>query len=375
MSEYQYYEFQAVDRPLTTEQMRELRSWSTRATITATSFINEYNWGDFKGNEDQWMAKYFDAFLYLANWGTRVLKLRWPSTVLPPETAELYCCGDQASVQQAGDKTVVSFTSYDQEAENCVEGAGHLAALLAVRDEVARGDLRALYLGWLLAAQSCELDEDAMEPPVPPNLGRPTASQQAFVEFLRVDEGLLAAARHNSSTVDDTPPDHGVLADWVAGLPSAEKDALMVRLVGGEGLVVARELLSRLARERRPGATAANCGRVARSGRGAARDRGAKGRRGRSPTPTRGRRREGTVPGRPGRPGGLLVERGRQDRGGERSRELWAGSRTDRRSPRPVRSPGNRECLRGASGGPASEARSQVVVHPPAEPGPRQGVI
>ena len=50
MSEYQYYEFQAVDRPLTSAQQRELRALSTRARITTTSFVNHYEWGDFKGN-------------------------------------------------------------------------------------------------------------------------------------------------------------------------------------------------------------------------------------------------------------------------------------------------------------------------------------
>lgn len=38
MSEYQYYEFQAVDRPLTEPEMRELRAcsffWSTRPRIS-----------------------------------------------------------------------------------------------------------------------------------------------------------------------------------------------------------------------------------------------------------------------------------------------------------------------------------------------------
>ena len=45
MSEYQYYEFQAVDRPLTQEQMGELRAYSSRAQITPSSFVNVYNWG------------------------------------------------------------------------------------------------------------------------------------------------------------------------------------------------------------------------------------------------------------------------------------------------------------------------------------------
>jgi hypothetical protein len=63
MSEYQYYEFQAIDRPLTDKQQEELRSYSTRATITRTSFVNDDSWGSFKGDEDAWMEKYFDAFL------------------------------------------------------------------------------------------------------------------------------------------------------------------------------------------------------------------------------------------------------------------------------------------------------------------------
>ena len=78
MSEYQYYEFLALDRPLTDKQRAELRSISTRAEITATRFVNEYQWGDLKGDPRKMMERYFDAFLYLANWGTRRLMFRLP---------------------------------------------------------------------------------------------------------------------------------------------------------------------------------------------------------------------------------------------------------------------------------------------------------
>jgi hypothetical protein len=37
MSEYQYHEFQALDRPLTQHEMHEQRKYSTRATITANT--------------------------------------------------------------------------------------------------------------------------------------------------------------------------------------------------------------------------------------------------------------------------------------------------------------------------------------------------
>src|SRR4028118_782417 len=98
MSEYQYYEFQTIDRRLTPREITTLRAVSTRARITPTSFVNEYEWGDFRGDVDAWMEQYFDAFLYFANWGSRVFKLRLSSRVLGKGAAEMYAAGESASV-------------------------------------------------------------------------------------------------------------------------------------------------------------------------------------------------------------------------------------------------------------------------------------
>lgn len=102
MSEYQYYEFTAVDRPLTTREQSELRSLSTRADITATSFVNTYEWGNFKGDPRKLMERYFDAHLYLTNWGTRELMVRLPKRVLDPAVVADYCVGDSASAWTSG---------------------------------------------------------------------------------------------------------------------------------------------------------------------------------------------------------------------------------------------------------------------------------
>ena len=56
MSEYQYYEFVAVDRPLSQAQQGQLRAVSTRARISASSFVNEYQWGDLKADPRAWMG-------------------------------------------------------------------------------------------------------------------------------------------------------------------------------------------------------------------------------------------------------------------------------------------------------------------------------
>ena len=79
MSEYQCYEFVALDRPLTSKQMAELRAISTRADITPTRFWNEYHWGNLKADPAKLVERYFDAHLYFANWGTRRLIVRLPA--------------------------------------------------------------------------------------------------------------------------------------------------------------------------------------------------------------------------------------------------------------------------------------------------------
>src|SRR6202047_1563892 len=82
MSEYQYYEFQAIDHPLSEADRQALRDLSTRARITATSFTNSYEWGDFKGDPFKLMERWFDLHLYLANWGSRRLMIRLPKRLV-----------------------------------------------------------------------------------------------------------------------------------------------------------------------------------------------------------------------------------------------------------------------------------------------------
>jgi hypothetical protein len=50
--------------------MDELRQLSARVEITPTSFANTYNYGDFRGDPDRLMDRWFDAFVHVANWGT-----------------------------------------------------------------------------------------------------------------------------------------------------------------------------------------------------------------------------------------------------------------------------------------------------------------
>ncbi|MBQ0905568.1 hypothetical protein [Micromonospora sp. U21] len=235
MSEYQYYEFTAVDRPLTTREQAELRSLSTRADITATSFVNAYEWGNFKGDPDKLMERYFDAHLYLANWGTRQLMLRLPKHVLDPATVADYCVGDGAFAWTTGRHVIVRLNREDEDGtdEWDLDGHGLLASIIPVRAGLAAGDLRLLYMGWLRCVQSLELADDEPEPPVPAGLGTLDAPLTAIAEFLCMDRDLLTAAAAGSTQTAADEPTAAQLRTWVLQLPTRDKDAILTDLITG----------------------------------------------------------------------------------------------------------------------------------------------
>jgi len=82
MSEYQYYEFQTIDRLLTEKEQREVNELSSHIDVTSSRAVVTYNWGDFKHDPREVVARYFDAFLYTANWGTRRLIFRFPKAIM-----------------------------------------------------------------------------------------------------------------------------------------------------------------------------------------------------------------------------------------------------------------------------------------------------
>ena len=118
--------------------------------------------------------------------------------------------------------------------------------MLPIRDELLRGDLRSLYLGWL--ADVCwfdherdEADElgDEFEPPVAPGLGELTSAQRGLVEQLGVDEDYLAAAAELDVPETDT---EAALQEAIAQLKVRDAREYLLRVANGEGARVMAEL-------------------------------------------------------------------------------------------------------------------------------------
>jgi hypothetical protein len=247
MSEYQYYEFQAVDRRLTSKEQAELRALSTRAEISAYRFSNVYHWGNFKGAPDQMMERYFDAHLYVSNWGSRILMLRLPRRLFEPERAAPYLpdAGDEGvCLWTKEDKVILRFEVNDEEPD-LVDGAGWLTSLLPLRNELLSGDLRSLYIGWLAHAWAGNLSDEEEEPPVPPGLRSLSPALDALADFLLLPPHLIEAAAQASPEPRARPP-RGELETWIHALPAPEKEALLVQMVEGDEPHLGLELLQRL---------------------------------------------------------------------------------------------------------------------------------
>ncbi len=255
MSEYQYYEFLALDQPLTDKQMLEVRAFSTRARITPTSFVNEYHWGNFKGDIDRFMTKYYDAFVYFANWGTHDLRFRLPKAALDVELAKRYCPSDGAHLRLAGGYAVLSLSSEDESGD--WEGdEGWMPSLAPLRADLLAGDFRCLYLGWLNCVGCHEIEEDEAEPPVPPGLGELTAPLRALADFLRIDQSLVEAAAEACPSLTVQSDLAEELRSWIDTLSSQEKNTLLHRLTQESPMAVQREMLRRFRHARRPKQTA-----------------------------------------------------------------------------------------------------------------------
>jgi hypothetical protein len=250
VSEYQYYDFRAIDRALTKVEMAELRFISTRAVITSTSFTNHYEWGDLKANPLELLEKYFDAFVYVANWGTREFYLRLPQELVDYKVLRAMLPGDAAGVRKAGRHLIVGFES-ESEQDGWDDGTCWMGSLMSLRSELLRGDLRCLYLGWLLCAQCEEFAGEELEPLVPAGLGELSAPLHSLIEFLGIDEDLVEVAALNSAPVN-AGHTRKELAAWMQGLPEKEKNDLLVTAVAEPGERWRNELLRRFQQQNEP---------------------------------------------------------------------------------------------------------------------------
>jgi hypothetical protein len=250
MSEYQYYEFRAIDRPLTDRQMRELRAISTRAAISRTSFSNHYEYGDLKANPRDLLVNYFDASLYFAHWLYAEVAFRFPKDALDLRAVRRYATEQSLEIKTTGSHVVVTISVEREDFDGADDGADWLSSLVGLRGDIASGDERPFYLAWLLGVQYGPVDDEALEPGRPDGLGRLSSSLASFVDIMGLDRDLVAAAAEGGARIPAAPAARDI-DRWLAGLGPDEHVALLSRVARGDGSVSA-EIMQQYRRHARP---------------------------------------------------------------------------------------------------------------------------
>ncbi len=247
MSEYQYYEFLTIDRPLTEKERGEIGSWSSRTSPTSTQAIFTYSYGDFPKSPKKVVEKYFDAMLYVSSFGSKRLMFRLPRTIIDEKMLKQYCFSDMVKISTTDNYIILDINIDDEEGGGYwVEGDGCLSSLILLRNDLLNGDYRMLYLAWLNAISldyDIEDHYDEIEPLFPDQLHNLTASLKSFAEFFEIDEDLISvASKRTTATSAESELD---IEKAVSKLSEEEKIDFLVRFAKGE-LHINHQLLNQL---------------------------------------------------------------------------------------------------------------------------------
>jgi hypothetical protein len=264
MSEYQYHEWQAVDRVLTPEEQAAVNDLSSHIEVSSSRAVVTYHWSDFRHDPKQVLLKYFDAYFYLANWGSLRLMFRFPKGLLEEADIEPYCIDEYITFETIGKYQVLDLDFNPEDGGGWMEAEAGLSHFIRLRADLLEGDFSLLYLS---LAESDDMygdpyeDEDDnedtdiaaydREPPVPPGLKKLSPPLQNFVQIFEIDPFLVQAAAEESPD-----PKKALTVDYhelIGRLPREECDDFLARLAEGDpgvGLALRKRLSAFLPQER-----------------------------------------------------------------------------------------------------------------------------
>ena len=236
MSVYQYYEFHAIDRPLTPDEQEDVAQLSSRVDPHPRRAVFVYHWSDFPGQAEEVLARYYDAMIYMANWGSRRLLFRFPRALIDAALIQAYIPAfdfeGRMSLSTVGEYAVLKFVLRREGEGGWLEGEGWLDRLAPLRNDLLRGDYRALYLIWLKVLELEDVLDSVREPPVPVGLGQLTPALESLIAFFEVDESLVHAAAEASGSPDAVSD--AWMRQAIAQLSRHECNAFLLQLAQGE---------------------------------------------------------------------------------------------------------------------------------------------
>ncbi|MBM4078066.1 MAG: hypothetical protein FJ278_00080 [Planctomycetes bacterium] len=243
-----------MDRLLTEAEQESVSNLSSHIEVSSSRAVVTYSYGSFKHDPRQVLARFFDAHLYLANWGSRRLMFRFPSGLVSRDMIETHCVQDRITFRTVNGFDVLDMDLSEEEGGGWIEGEGSLSGLIPLRTDILQGDYRSVYLAWLKAMSVRDgylprgRKSSASKPTVPAipaGLKQLSPALKRFVEQFDVPACLVeAAAEHSPELAETVATDFRPL---VARLPREECDRFLCRFAQGDvtaGIELKKHLLT-----------------------------------------------------------------------------------------------------------------------------------
>ena len=231
-----------MDRPLTESEQQAVSELSSRVNPHPRRAVFVYHYSNLPIDERDLVAQYFDALFYIANWGTTRLIFRLPKELVDLHLIEPYYLEYFIEFETRGDYVLLDIRTIDEEGYGWIDGEGHLDSLVGLRDDILAGDYRLLYLAWLAAVDSGNLEVDeVIEPPVPAGLQKLTPALERFIEVFRIAQRhsgrsskgkrrAASARRANIARLKIAALSRSECNEWLLRLAKGEKPHLSVAL-------------------------------------------------------------------------------------------------------------------------------------------------
>jgi len=195
VSEFQYYEFQSINRRLTADDRDYLKTLSSRVRLETHTARFVYSYGDFRGDPLVPLDRCFDMMYYIANYGVRQLAFRLPKGAIDPEALSPYQISqtDAIEVKLTEKSLILNIKLADQ--EFCTgwidDEQDALSPLLPLYDDLCNGDFRLVYLAsrrLLTCEGSYDPETDKpLDVAMPKGLDNPSPALKNFIDFFEID--------------------------------------------------------------------------------------------------------------------------------------------------------------------------------------------
>jgi hypothetical protein len=262
MSEYQYHEWQTIDRVLTPEEQAAVNDLSSHIEVSSSRAVVTYHWSDFRHDPRQVLLDYFDAYFYLANWGSLRLIFRFPKGLLDEAEIEPYFIYEYITFETIGKYQVLDLDFSPDDGGGWMEADAGLSHFIQLRSELLSGDYRLLYLAWLKAMAFNDIPDYEYEdddpdspvhdhgPPLPAGLKKLSPPLQNFVQIFEIDPFLVQAAAEASPNLEKALAVN--YRELIGRLTRAESNDFLTSLAEGDpsvGLTLRKRLKEFLPQE------------------------------------------------------------------------------------------------------------------------------